>query len=111
MAVQAVVGLALDAGNRQTGDRNLLASQGISSVLDLEKWVRYAGEAGSASGRSRPHSEDEYGEIPSGVERILADGDLQKKGRIRSGIDCMPSASKRRMVQLPGEFLHAQAGS
>ena len=66
VAVQAVVGLTLDAGNRQTGDRNLLASQGISSVLDLEKLVRYAREAGSVSRSSRPHSEDEYGESPLG---------------------------------------------
>ena len=45
------------------------------------------------------------------MERLQADGELQKKGRVRSGTDCMPSASKRRMAQLPGECLQAQVGT
>ena len=40
-----------------------------------------------------------------------SDRDLQKKGRVRSGTDCMPSASEGRMGQFPGDLLQAQVES
>jgi ATP-dependent RNA helicase RhlE len=45
------------------------------------------------------------------MERMRADGDGQKKDRVPSDMDHLPSAPTRRMVQLPGEFLQAQLGS
>jgi ATP-dependent RNA helicase RhlE len=45
------------------------------------------------------------------MERMRADGDGQKKDRVPSGMDHLPSAPTRRIVQLPGEFLQAQLGS
>ena len=37
VAVEAMVGLALGVARGETGDSNLLASQGIPSVLGVEK--------------------------------------------------------------------------
>jgi ATP-dependent RNA helicase RhlE len=45
------------------------------------------------------------------MERMRADGDGQTKDRVPSGMDHLPSAPTRRIVQLPGEFLQAQLAS
>src|SRR6266851_9870229 len=39
------------------------------------------------------------------MERMRADAGVQKKDRVPSGMDHVPSAPKRQIVQLPGEFL------